>query len=143
MTNYKYILVPILTLILSQFIKFIIESINQKKLMWGRLFNGSAGIPSSHTAFCISITTLIGINEGFSSALFGACLVFSLIVIYDSLELRMQSGIHAENINKLFDKVFYDDNYKHLKEKLGHNPIEVLCGIIFGVICALLLNLFF
>lgn len=143
MGNYKYILVPIVTLILSQLIKFILESINCHKLVWGRLFNGSGGMPSSHTSLCISITTLVGLNLGFGSPLFGVSLVFSLIIMYDAMGLRMQSGKHAEAINKLLDQVFVDDNYKHLKEQLGHKPMEVLGGIVFGIVSAILLNRLF
>lgn len=142
MVSYKYILVPIITLILSQLIKFILESIMCHKLVWGRLFNGSGGMPSSHTSLCISITTLVGLNLGFDSPLFGVALVFSLIIMYDAMGLRMQSGKHAEAINKLLDQVFENDNYKHLKEQLGHKPMEVLGGIVFGVICAVVLNIF-
>lgn len=143
MGNYKYILVPIVTLILSQLIKFILESIKCHKLVWGRLFNGSGGMPSSHTSLCISITTLVGLNLGFDSPLFGVSLVFSLIIMYDAMGLRMQSGKHAEAINKLLDQVFEEDNYKHLKEQLGHKPMEVLGGLVFGIISAILLNMIF
>lgn len=143
MNHYKYILVPLITLFLCQFIKFLIESIKCHKLVWGRLFNGSGGMPSSHTSFSISITFLIGLNLGFDSALFASSLVFSLIIIYDAMGLRQQTGKQAIAINRLLDHVFEDKCYEHLKEQLGHRPLEVLAGIIFGILCALLLNLVF
>ena len=143
MSHYKYILVPLITLFLCQFIKFLIESIKCHKLVWGRLFNGSGGMPSSHTSFSISVTFLIGINLGFDSALFASSLVFSLIIIYDAMGLRQQTGKQAEAINKLLDEVFEKKSYEHLKEQLGHRPLEVLVGIIFGILCAFLLNLVF
>ena len=100
-------------------------------------------MPSSHTSLCISITTLVGLNLGFDSPLFGVSLVFSLIIMYDAMGLRMQSGKHAEAINKLLDQVFEEDNYKHLKEQLGHKPMEVLGGLVFGIVSAILLNMIF
>ncbi len=137
MNNYKYLLVPVITLLTCQTIKFIIESIMNKKLVWGRLFNGTGGMPSSHTSFSTSLTMMIGLNEGFDSPLFAIALVFTFIVSYDAMGLRMESGKQAEAINKLFDETFKDGSMKKLKEKLGHKPQEVLVGLIFGTLSAL------
>lgn len=137
MEKYKYLLVPIITLLMCQTVKFTIESILNRKLIWGRLFNGTGGMPSSHTSFSTSLTMMIGLNEGFSSPLFAISLVFTLIVSYDAMGLRMESGKQAEAINKLFDETFKDGNMTKLKEKLGHKPEEVLVGLIFGTLSAL------
>ena len=137
MNNYKYLLVPIITLLVCQTLKFIIESITSKKLVWGRLFNGTGGMPSSHTSFSTSLTMMIGLNLGFDSPLFAIALVFTVIVSYDAMGLRMESGRQAEAINKLFDETFKDGSMKKLKEKLGHKPQEVLVGLIFGTLSAL------
>ena len=137
MEKYKYLLVPIITLLMCQTVKFTIESIFNRKLIWGRLFNGTGGMPSSHTSFSTSLTMMIGLNEGFSSPLFAISLVFTLIVSYDAMGLRMESGKQAEAINKLFDETFKDGNMTKLKEKLGHKPEEVLVGLIFGTLSAL------
>ena len=137
MNNYKYLLVPVITLLTCQTIKFIIESIMNKKLVWGRLFNGTGGMPSSHTSFSTSLTMMIGLNEGFDSPLFAIALVFTFIVSYDAMGLRMESGLQAEAINKIFDEIFKDGSMKKLKEKLGHKPQEVLVGLIFGTLSAL------
>lgn len=137
MEEYKYLLVPVITLLLCQTIKFIIESIINKKLVWGRLFNGTGGMPSSHTSFSTSLTMMIGLNEGFNSPLFAIALVFTFIVSYDAMGLRMESGLQAEAINKIFDEIFKDGSMKKLKEKLGHKPQEVLVGLIFGTLSAL------
>lgn len=142
MSNYKYILIPFITLVLCQITKFIVESIRKKELVWGRLFNGSGGMPSTHTSFCTSITLLIGLNLGFDSSLFAVCLVFSCVVMYDAMGLRYESGKQAEMINDLLDEVFKKEKFEHLKEQLGHKPIEVLGGVIFGVLSAVIFNYF-
>ena len=49
--KYKFVLVPFITLLMCQTIKFILESIKNKKLIWNRFFNGTGGMPSSHTSF--------------------------------------------------------------------------------------------
>ena len=135
--DYKYLIVPVMTLLICQILKFIIESIINKKLVWGRLVNGTGGMPSSHTSFSMSLTTMIGLNEGFNSPLFAIALTFTLIVSYDAMGLRMQSGKQAEAINKIFDELFKNGNISKLKEKLGHKPQEVLAGMILGIISAI------
>lgn len=144
LNHYKYITIPLITLILCQIIKFGIESIKSKKLKWGRLFNGSGGMPSSHTSFSTSITMLMGLNFGFDSPFFALPLVFTLIVAYDAMGLRMQSGKQAEAINLIVDELFSNDikvNFGKLKEELGHKPLEVVGGIMLGIISALFFNI--
>lgn len=137
MKKYKYIIVPIIALILCQLIKFIIESVRTKKLVWGRLFNGSGGMPSSHTSISMSLTTMFGLNLGIDSPVFAISLIFSLVTAYDAMGLRFETGKQAEAINMLLDAVFEKEGFKHLKEQLGHKPLEVLMGIIFGILVAL------
>ena len=137
MNNYKFLLVPIITLLLCQTIKFVIESIASKELVWGRLFNGTGGMPSSHTSFSTSLTMMLGLNLGFDSPMFAIALVFTFIVSYDAMGLRMESGKQAEAINKLFDETFKDKGMIKLKEKLGHKPQEVLAGMILGTLSAI------
>ena len=138
MKQYKFLLVPFLTLLICQIIKFTIESIMNKKLLWGRLFNGAGGMPSSHASFATSLTTMLGLNLGFDSPAFAIALIFTLIVSYDAMGLRMESGLQAEAINKIYDEIFKDKGMKKLKEKLGHKPQEVFAGIIRGIISAIL-----
>lgn len=139
----KYIIVPFVTLVLCQIIKFIIDTIQNKKLRWGRLFNGTGGMPSSHSSFSSSLTTLIGLNEGFSGAIFAVSLVFTLIVSYDAMGIRAASGLQAEAINKMADQVYKltpKEKFEKLKEELGHQPLEVMAGILLGITSALIFN---
>lgn len=139
--KYNYIIVPLISLLSAQTIKFIIESIRYKKIRLGRFFNGSGGMPSSHNAFVFSLTTLIGINEGFDSVFFAISLVFSIIVMYDSMVVRMETGNQAVTINKLVNNLIKGNTkktYMILKEEIGHKPIEVLVGIIFGILMGII-----
>lgn len=137
MSDYKFLLVPVITLLTCQTLKFLIESITSGELVWGRLFNGTGGMPSSHTSFSSSLTTMLGLNLGFDSPIFAVALIFTLIVSYDAMGLRMESGKQAEAINKLFDETFKDKDFTKLKEKLGHKPQEVLAGMCLGILSAL------
>lgn len=132
MTSLKYIIIPILTAILCQTIKVIIESIKTKKLDILRFFDGMGGMPSTHCTLVTSITTLIYLDYKVTSPLFSITLIFSLIIIYDAMGIRYESESHAKVLNKVFGT--------ELKERLGHKPIEALMGVIFGIIVSVLLN---
>ena len=137
----KYIIIPFLALLTAQIIKFSIESVKEKKLKWGRLFNGCGGMPSSHTTFVFSLTMTILLEEGYQSPLFAISLVFSMIVAYDAMGLRKESGNQATMINRLIDEMIEQDTktgFKKLKEQLGHNPSEVVAGIFYGSLFAFL-----
>ena len=132
MSSLKYIVVPIITAILSQFTKLIIESIKYKKINIMRFLDGMGGMPSTHCALVSSLTTIIYLNYSIYSPLFSIVVIFSLITIYDSMGIRYESGNQAKVINKIANS--------KLKERLGHKPIESLIGVIFGIIFAIILN---
>lgn len=142
MSDYKYLLIPVLSVIISQVLKTIIETVRYKKFNINRLFNGSGGMPSSHSTLVISLVTTIGLNQGITSIYFAISLIFSLIVLYDAMGIRYETGKQAEVLNKLTKEINFKD-FVSLKEKIGHKPIEVLGGIISGIIIALILNNFF
>ena len=139
--KYLYIVVPFTTIITCQIIKFFVEAIITKKFNLYRLLNGAGGMPSSHSSFVTSLTTIIGLTKGFDSVYFAICLIFSLVVMYDAMGVRYESGKQAEAINDLVEDLILCKkkklNYKVLKEQLGHKPLEVLCGLVLGVSVAL------
>lgn len=135
MSKYKLIIIPLLGIIISQIIKFLIESIKYKKILVNRLLNGSGGLPSSHATFVSSLTSLIYLNYGYSEY-FAISLIFSLIILYDAVGVRYEVGKHARVLNEL-------NNFnKPLKELIGHTLYEVLCGIFLGIIISIIFNLF-
>lgn len=139
MSEYKFIIIPILVVVITQFIKTIIEAIKYKKFDIKRLVNGSGGMPSSHSSLVTSLLTLIALNYGFDSIYFAICFVFGIIVLYDAMGIRYEAGRQAEAINMITKKINIE-NIKALKEKVGHKPIEVLGGIIAGIFFAVVLN---
>lgn len=137
MKTYSYILIPILTLICCQIIKFIIESIQNRKIKWGRLFNGAGGMPSTHTSLSFSLVFTLGYSLGFDSPLTAIALIFSMIVSYDAMGVRLESEKQAIAINQIIDKIFDGAPStwgKRLKEELGHKPLEVVVGILFAFV---------
>lgn len=132
MVSLKYIIIPISIAIVAQIIKTIIEIIKTKKISLLRLLDGMGGMPSVHSALVSSLATLVYLDYNISSAIFSITLIFSLIVIYDSMGIRYESGSHAKVLNECLGT--------NLNEKLGHKPIEVLLGVLLGIILTILIN---
>lgn len=138
MEKYKFLIVPFVSLLVCQILKFTIESIKCKKLKWGRLFNGTGGMPSTHTSFVFALTFILAFDLGITNPLFVLSLVFSVVTAYDAMGLRMESGKQAEAINMLLDEVFETKKgLTHLKESLGHKPFEVLMGIVLAFVISI------
>ena len=96
----QYILCGVTAWILAQALKIPTYRLTEKKLDWHR-FLGSGGMPSSHTASVISVTILLGSNNGFDSALFAIALVFSVVVMYDAMGVRRETGKQGKVINEI------------------------------------------
>ena len=122
---YKYLIIPFIAALISQTIKVIIETKRYHKLNIKRFFDGMGGMPSTHSTLTSSLTSI----------LFALSLFFSLIVIYDSMGIRYESGNQARVINKVVGT--------NLKEKLGHNPLEVLAGVVLGITLGIIMNIIF
>ena len=105
-----------------------------------RRFVETGGMPSSHAASVSTLSTMVGLHEGFRSSLFGVTLFFSLIVMYDAAGLRRAAGRHAVVLNRLIDEHFKnpEEGAHKLMELLGHTPFEVLVGALLGVGIAVL-----
>lgn len=128
----KYIVIPILTGIVIQCIKFIIETIKTKKINISRLFDGMGGMPSTHSGITASLSTIIYLNCGIESPLTSIVIIFSLLVIYDSMGIRYESSKHAYILNKITNS--------NLNDRLGHKPIETLLGVFLGIILTIIFN---
>ena len=136
----RIVVITFLAWVLAQTIKVITGVIREKRFNF-RWFLGTGGMPSSHAATVSSLTTAVGLAKGFDSVLFVVTLVFALIVIFDAQGVRRATGRQAEVLNRMLDDIYWKHKIQEdrLKELLGHTPIEVLSGIAFGIIVALLL----
>lgn len=142
MEKYIFIIVSITSLVISQIIKFLVEAIKYKKINIIRLLDGSGGMPSSHSALVSSLTTTILLIYGIDSPLFGISLVFSIVVMYDAMGIRYETGKQAEVINEIAEKIKLFDVRREiikLKEQVGHKPIEVLAGMLLGIVISIII----
>lgn len=134
-TGYEVLSTGLLAAFIAQVLKFIIHFITEKKINF-KIFTTTGGMPSSHSAAVVGLSTSVGLIQGFDSLLFAISTGYALIVMYDAAGLRRASGKMAVCLNKIMD-----DFYKHdvqsvggkLKELLGHTPIEVFAGAALGV----------
>ena len=97
---------------------------------------GSGGMPSSHSAMACAMMTVIGFREGFSSAMFAIAFCFTGVVMYDASGVRRSTGRNAAMINHIMDSLStngFSFDEEHLKELVGHTPIQVMAGALLGI----------
>ena len=126
----------ILTLLLAgfgaQLIKLIGLWFKHKSLSWHDLVV-TGGMPSSHSAFVVSLATIIYLEEGTSTA-FAISLVLAFIVVRDAFGVRRTVGEEGMVINELIKKLKLKDK-THFS--MGHTPLQVLVGSLIGFMVAI------
>jgi acid phosphatase family membrane protein YuiD len=134
-----YFVVPFIAWGIAQASKVIIDSVVLHRFSVRRLAT-AGGMPSSHSALVVSLTTIIGRLQGVQSPLFAMALIFSTVVMYDATGVRRAAGQQAIIINRLLDDLFIAHRGIHqerLRELLGHTPIEVIAGALLGIVIGL------
>lgn len=132
--------------LVAQLLKTIIHLYFTKSFVPERLV-GSGGMPSSHSATVCALSTAAGIQYGLGSFEFAICTIVAIIVMYDALGVRRETGIQAKVLNEMID-LFNSMNKElstdeKLKELVGHTPLQVLMGALLGIAIAfLVMNLY-
>jgi acid phosphatase family membrane protein YuiD len=134
MANHRYLITIVLAWLIAQSIDLTIRTIKSKKFNIRNFFE-TGGMPSSHTALVVSITTAIGLEDGIKTPLFALALVMSAIVMVDAIKVRYSVGVQADTINEIIKAT--DAKAKPVRVVRGHTPIEVLAGALIGVAVAL------
>lgn len=130
--------------VVAQLIKVLISWRLTHRFDWKRLF-GMGGMPSSHTAFFVSIAVSIGFQEGVSSSVFALAASVAMVVIYDAMGVRYQTGQQSKVINQILREFILNGKKlteKNMLELVGHTPIEVAFGVVIGLGVALLYRVF-
>lgn len=120
--------------LIAQVIKVINDLIVHKKLNVRRLW-GSGGMPSSHAATVMSLTTVVGIINGWDSAIFAVSFIFAIVVMYDAAGVRRAAGKQAKVLNQMIEEKGVKMK-ERLTELLGHTPFEVFMGAFLGIVNA-------
>lgn len=123
----------------AQSIKVLLHLVVRRRFDF-RLFVGTGGMPSSHTAAVTAATVVIGMHSGWESPVFMVCLCYCLVVISDAMGVRRAAGRQAVVLNKMIDEIGHHKfNSERLKELLGHTPTEAAAGIILGIIVPIIM----
>ncbi|MDK1029162.1 MAG: divergent PAP2 family protein [Anaerolineae bacterium] len=125
---------------LAQMIKMPFDYLFTRRWNWGLLLS-VGGMPSSHTSLLTSATLATGLFYGFETPLFALGVAITMVVTYDAAGSRRQVGMHAQRINFVFQELLrgHTVDQKELREVLGHTPLEVTGGVLFGMFVATLM----
>lgn len=145
----QILIISILTMVLCQLLKFVIASVRSKKMQW-RLLVSTGGFPSSHSGLCVSLCITLGMFQwhdldGKLDWSFAVAVIISVIVVHDAMGVRLEASKHAKILNNLAADMPEEEKQKlgygkkgRLKEMLGHKGLEVLGGIIIGIVSGLI-----
>lgn len=138
-----YYIAPILGWFISGTIKYIINYFRYEGKAKEHI--GTGGFPSTHTTVIAAPTVLIGLKEGFASPIFGVAVAVVIIVIMNATGLRREVGKHAETLNKIInkEKTNTENSFTKQREKMGHSWIEIIGGLVLGVIIGVSMNILF
>lgn len=127
------VLIPLIAALFTQLVKFSIRAA-RGELRWS-ILKEYGGMPSGHTAFVISLDTVVWLHEGWQSITFAIAAIFSLIIIRDAIGLRQFLGEHGRILNLLIKELPDDEERKfpsRIAERLGHTPLQALVGGLIG-----------
>lgn len=148
-------------IVFAQLIKIPVSYVLNRKTSLA-LATSTGGMPSSHSAAVSSLITALALEYGIDSPLVAIASTFGVIVMFDSMGVRRQSGEQGILLNELIieftrlrekvwnlsqdattEKFHKEQKERHLKEYLGHKPIEVFFGILTGIGVAYITQYFF
>lgn len=140
-----YLITALSSWFIAQVLKVIINAIVNKKLDLERMV-GDGGMPSGHSATVTSLAVYSALVNGPGSFQFAVTAILAVIVCHDAMGVRMETGRQAVAINDMRE-LFASLSGKalpeaKLKELVGHTPIQVLAGILLGVVNALVMYYF-
>jgi acid phosphatase family membrane protein YuiD len=93
----------------------------------------------------MGLSTAVGLINGFHSIEFAIAIGFACIVMYDAAGVRRAAGKQAACLNRIIMDIYKQDLVEaggKLKELLGHTPMQVFVGALYGVISAFAVHKF-
>lgn len=143
MSSLYPILAALIANVLAQVLKPVVLYIRTKKIDIHQCI-ACGGFPSSHSSTVTSLALAVGLYEGFDSTIFAVTCVFSFIVIYDAANVRYYAGRNIQLTKQLISDLEYmkglkfNDPIYHekIKSVLGHKYVEIIGGVILGIIVA-------
>lgn len=123
--------------IVASFIKMIIAAFKTREFDFVYLVS-TGGMPSSHSAAVSALAFSIGYTHGFNTPIATFACGFAVITMFDAATVRHAAGEHAKVLNAIVRDI-RELKFKpkeRFKELLGHTRLEVVCGMITGIVWA-------
>ncbi len=134
LSDYAYFVIPLFAWIMAQVAKIFIKGFSDKDWDWCYIYR-SGGMPSAHTTVIVSLCTVLGYRLGTQSPEFGIASIMAAIIMYDAMNVRHAVGEHAVAIRAMIPKIFKKAIPElTVHQSSGHTPLEVLVGILIGVV---------
>lgn len=147
----KVLFAAALSWLCAQVSKVILTLIFTRKLNAERLW-GAGGMPSAHSAMVSALTIAVARFDGVQSSVFALTVMFAFVTMYDAMGVRREAGLHAKLLNKYLNQIERKNADKdgdgipdeevdeiELKEFIGHTPLEVLGGVLLGILVGILI----
>ena len=139
MISNPFLLTAVSSWLIAQVLKTVINAVVQKKFSLERLL-GDGGMPSGHSATVTSLATMSALTYGTGSFQFAVTTVLAIVVCHDAMGVRQETGKQAVMINEIVRsfRILSEENLQEvkLKEFVGHTPVQVIAGVLLGVINA-------
>ena len=133
MNYYIYLITPFFAWLVCGITQFVVNCLKERRLAFDLI--GYGGMPSNHSGIVSSMASLIAFKDGIDTPAFGVALTLASIVILDASSLSKQIGKHAKALNHL--EYYQGDK---LGERIWHSKLEILFGMIIGIIIGFLLQ---
>lgn len=137
----NYLLISaVLGWLVAQFMKIFTGAFSGQGFHIKHMF-ANGGMPSSHSATVLALTTAAAMQYGLGSPIFALSAILSIIVMNDAFGVRYETGEQAKILNRITKELFSgkaEEINTGLKELVGHTPFQVLVGAIVGIATAVL-----
>ena len=122
----------------AQLIKTLLGWRRTRKVSAGFLVE-PGGMPSAHSALVTALAVAVGLTEGFDSHSAMIAVGLGTITMADAISIRRAAGEHAKLLNRIAARLNESDRFEaeRLQERLGHRRREVVAGVFFGILVAL------
>ncbi len=135
---WKILFSVVLSFFIGQTIKAILHYHQYHKVnLWVFLEDG--GMPSAHAVVTFSLTSALFYQTGVSP-LFVTALVFTLVILNDTMKVSRKPGIQSELMAKFID--VREIIRRKLTEGVTHTPLHVFSGIILGFLVSSMIYAF-
>lgn len=126
--------------LVAQMVKFVVYSVTNRHLAIS-VVGQSHGLPSFQASVLSCLLAMTALREGPAAGVTGFALVFAVIVIHDTVKLRVVASRQREVLFRLVDAL-PDAGPYHLRlagflDPRTHHPFHVVLGVIWGVLFAL------